>query len=145
LQVNMFLADAAEVSNGKLYALGMGWNVTGPGPSRSAIVAIFEVPWDRANMKHRFAFELLDADGNAVTVEDGGPPIRLDGEFGVGRPPDVKPGTPFNVPLAVNIDPFPLMPGQRFVWRLSIDGQSEPDWRLTFLTRPAAPPQQLAA
>jgi hypothetical protein len=44
-------------------------------------------------------------------------------------------GTPIDVALAVNLGPIPLEPGNRYTWRLSIDGDSE-DWALGFTTRP---------
>jgi hypothetical protein len=40
-------------------------------------------------------------------------------------------------PIALNFAPIRLEPGQRYVWRLEIDGKSEPDWRVAFNTRPA--------
>ena len=40
--------------------------------------------------------------------------------------------------MAINIGPLPLPPGQRYVWELSIDGESRPDWHLAFSTRPDA-------
>ena len=43
-------------------------------------------------------------------------------EFEVGRPAGIKPGTPLELPLAVNSGPLPLEPGGRYEWRLSIDG-----------------------
>ena len=38
----MLLADAAQVSEGKLHILGGGWSVTGP-PAPSAIALLVEV------------------------------------------------------------------------------------------------------
>ena len=64
---------------------------------------------------------------------DGGeerPIVFLDDvEFEVGRPAGIKPGTPLELPLAVNSGPLPLEPGGRYEWRLSIDGESDEDWR----------------
>jgi len=40
------------------------------------------------------------------------------------------------VALAVNLGPLPLEPGNRFTWRLTIDGNVEEDWALGFTTRP---------
>ena len=66
----MMLADAAQAVEGKLYILGGGWSITGPEPTPSAIAAYIQVPWDRTNVQHEFRFELLDADGNPVILED---------------------------------------------------------------------------
>ena len=47
----------------------------------------------------------------------------------------IEPGTPLELPLAVNSGPLPLEPGSRYEWRLSIDGEGDEDWRLAFSVR----------
>ncbi len=137
----MMLADHAQAAEGKLNIIGGGWNVTGPEPGPFAIAILFEVPWDRANEEHRFLLELVDQDGVAVLVEtvDGEAPLTIEGQFEVGRPPGLKPGTSLAFPLALNMGPQPLAPGGRYEWRLTVDGESHEDWRLVFATRPAGP------
>jgi len=140
VKITMVLADAATVSEGKLNLLGAGWTVTGPQPTASAIGLIVHVPWDETNRRHRLALRLVDADGAHVEVDqpDGsGQRIEVLAEFEVGRPPGVVPGTRLPMPLAVPIGPIPLIPGQRYVWELSVDGRSDEDWRLPFDVRPA--------
>jgi Family of unknown function (DUF6941) len=147
MKVTLMLADAAQVSEGKLYIIGGGWTVTGPDPIPFAIAMHIEVPWDQANSKHFFRLELVDADGHPVMVEtpDGEQPLTAEGEFEVGRPPGVKAGTPLAIPMALNFAPAPPIPaGGRYEWRLSIDEHSDEDWRLTFSTRPGGP-QSMAA
>jgi hypothetical protein len=142
VKVTMLLADFAVVAEGKLTIVGGGWSVTGPAPSPFAIALKIEVPWDQANTQHTMRLELLDADGQAVLVPPGAPteeqPLMVEGQFETGRPAGLKPGTPLDVMLAVNVPPQPIPPGGRYEWRLSIDGRSDDDWRLTFSTRPAA-------
>jgi hypothetical protein len=140
----MLLADAAQASEGKLYILGGGWNITGPDPNPSAIAIYAEVSWDMANMQHPWKLELLDSDGEPVMVPTpmGEQPLVIEGVLEVGRPPGVTPGTGLPVPLAINLGPIPLPPGGRYEWRLSIRGESDENWRLPFSTRPAAPPGQ---
>jgi hypothetical protein len=140
VKATMMLADAAQAAEGKLYILGGGWSITGPAPYPSAIALLIQVPWDRTNEEHRFRVELVDSDGDAVALDadDNGPqPVIIEGSFEVGRPPGIKPGTPIDVPLAINVGPLPLPPGSRYEWRLSIDGESHEDWRLAFSTRSA--------
>ena len=60
--------------------------------------------------------------------------VAFGGEFEVGRPPGLKPGTPLDFPVAVNSTPLPLEPG-RYEWRLTIDGASREDWTLPFTVR----------
>lgn len=135
----MLLADYAVVSDGKLTIVGGGWSVTGPAPTASAIALKIEVPWDQANTQHTMRLELLDADGGPVPVPADAPdedqPVMIEGQFETGRPAGLKPGTPLDVMLAVNVPPLPIPPGGRYEWRLSIDGRSDDDWRLAFSTR----------
>lgn len=136
----MLLADYVQVADGKLTVVGGGWSLTGPAPTPFGIAILVHVPWDQANRRHVLRLELLDADGQPVLVpaEDGGeaPIVFFDDlEFEVGRPAGIKPGTPLEMPLAVNSGPLPLAPGARYEWRLSIDGEVDDDWRLGFSVR----------
>lgn len=137
MKATLILADYAVVSDGKLTVVGGGWSQTGPDPSAFGIGLLIQVPWDQANTVHSFSVELLDADGNPVafeTEEGEQQPVAFGGEFEVGRPPGLKPGTPLDFPVAVNSTPLPLAPG-RYEWRLTIDGQGREDWTLPFTVR----------
>ncbi|MSO94773.1 MAG: hypothetical protein EXQ81_03140 [Thermoleophilia bacterium] len=145
MKVTMLLADFAQVADGKLTVVGGGWSLTGPDPTPFGIAILVHVPWDQANRRHTLRLELVDADGRAVTVPaedqegdaDGEPVVFLnDVEFEVGRPAGIKPGTPLELPLAVNSGPLSLEPGSRYEWRLSINGDGDEDWRLAFSVRP---------
>ena len=95
-------------------------------------------PWDRANEEHRFKLELVDADGYPVLVpsaEGGEVALTIEGQFEIGRPPGVKPGSALPFPMALNLPPQPIPPGGRYEWRLSVDGDTHEDWRLVFSTR----------
>jgi hypothetical protein len=143
MKVTLLLADAAQAAGGKLYILGGGWSITGPGPSTCALALKVEVPWDQANQRHRFELSLVDEDGRQVILpsDQGERPIDINGEFEVGRPPGLLPGTPIDYVLAVNFASVPFPPGRRLEWRLSIDGRTEDDWRVGFTTRPSSPQQ----
>jgi hypothetical protein len=134
----MLLADFAQVADGKLTIVGGGWSMTGPEPMPFGIAILIRVPWDQANHRHVMRLELIDADGQQVTVEtdESEEPVVFfdDVEFEVGRPAGVKPGTPLDLPLAVNAGPMPLEPGV-YEWRLTIDGIGDEDWRLPFTVR----------
>ncbi len=142
MRVTMLLCDFAQVADGKLYISGGGWSVAGPQPSPSAIALKIDVPWDRTNNRIRLRLRLLGQDGQSVMQQgqQGASPVEVNAEFEVGRPPGVSVGTPIDVPLAMNIPPMSLPPGQRFSWELTLDGQSDPDWHLAFQTRQAQPP-----
>jgi hypothetical protein len=135
------LADAAQAVGNKLYILGGGWSIIGPGPTPSAIALYIKIPWDQANVKHTMRLELVDSDGHPVLVDgaDGEQPVLIENEVEVGRPPGLTPGTPIDVSLAINLGPLPLRPSGRYEWRLSIGEESDEDWRLPFSVRPAPP------
>jgi hypothetical protein len=142
MKVTMLLADSAQAVGGKLYILGGGWSITGPEPTPFAIAFKIEIPWNEANRPHEFALELLDADGHPVMMEtpQGRLPIRIEGQLAADRPEDLTPGNPVDSAAALNFSPLPLVPGNRYVWRLAIDRQSEADWSVAFTTRPADRP-----
>jgi hypothetical protein len=140
MKVTLMLADSAQAVEGKLYILGGGWSVTGPEPTPMAIAMKLEVPWDETNRRHAWRLELLDSDGRPVTLSSGadGRAIEIGGEFEVGRPAGVKPGTPIDLPLAINLSALALEPDGRYVWKLWIDDRTDEDWQAAFTTRPAA-------
>lgn len=137
MKVFMMLADHAQTVNGKLYILGGGWSVTGPDPVPSSVAIRIEVPWNEANRKHNLKVELLDADFKPLKIPSptGVAPVIVTGDFEVGRPPGLIAGTPIDFPFAFNVGPLPLPPGQRFVWKLSIDDKSNDNWQVAFSTR----------
>jgi hypothetical protein len=134
MRVTIMLADAAQESGGKLYILGGGWSVTGPEIPPSALALKIDVPWDQANRRHTWMLNLVSEDGVPVEIE--GQPLRIEGEFEVGRPPGAAPGSYIDVPLAVNFGSLPLAPGRRYVWQFGIDGETNPDWDREFFVRP---------
>jgi hypothetical protein len=137
VKVTLLLSDYAVVSDGKLTIVGGGWSQTGPEPAPFGIGLLIQVPWDQSNTRHTFQVELLDADGEPVVLEtDEGEeqPVAFGGDFEVGRPPGLKPGTPLDFPVAMNSTPLPLEPG-RYEWRLTIDDESRQDWSLAFTVR----------
>jgi hypothetical protein len=143
----MLLCDAAQVADGKLYILGGGWSMTGPDPVPSAIALKIEVEWSEADRPHHWELFLEDEDGRPVMVQtpEGAQSVEVRGEFTVTHPSTVPEGSPIDVALAVNMGPIPLPPGSRYVWRLTIDGETLPGASLGFTTRPRTEPPAEAA
>ena len=139
MKATMMLADSAQVAGGKLYILGGGWSVTGPAPSPSAIAVLVSVPWNETNRKHTVRVELVDEDYRPVLVptQEGDQPLSIRGDFEVGRPPGIVPGSSIEIPFAFSLGPIPLQPGKRFVWKLLIDDKADENWQVVFSTRPA--------
>lgn len=135
----MLLADAAQSVEGKLYILGGGWSVSGPQPTPMAVALKIDVPWDQTNRRHAWSLGLVDADGQPLLLQtpEGPQGVQITGEFEVGRPAGLPPGTPIDVALAVQTGPLPLPPGGRYTWKLTIDGRTEESWQVSFTTRSA--------
>jgi hypothetical protein len=95
----MILCDSAEVSNGKLYLLGGGWNrltVNSLQTKRSmSIAAAVRVPWFATNQRHSLEFK--------VETEDGKELASVKGEFEVGRPPGIPGGSSQLAQAVLNI------------------------------------------
>lgn len=137
LTVDMLLCDSAQVAGGKLYILGGGVAAIGPKPQPLALALQITIPWDRANVQHHWRIELFDEDGHVVTI--GEKPVVVQGKFEAGRPAGLRPGSPLGVSLAINLTPLPLPPGSSYAFGLSIDDETQPDWRVRFFVKP--PPQ----
>lgn len=143
MRVTLILADFASVAENKLTVVGGGWNATGPQPSPFGIGCIIHVPWNQTNQNHTFRFALADIDGDPVEVEtpNGTEPLFFEGQFQVGRPPGVRPGSAIPFPVAFNGPPLPLQPGCHYVWQFALNGKEREDWRLSFSTNEEAQSQ----
>jgi len=115
----LLVADAADAVGGKLYLLGGGWDrlfvpqLPGPPVAPFCVAIGISVPWGMTNKKLRLAIDVLDADGREIAQVAGG-------EFEVGRPPGMRPGTPQRLQVAVPAQPrFPAE--GRYVVRCSVD------------------------
>lgn len=138
MRVTMLLCDFAQAAEGKLYVMGGGWSIRAEMAPMALAIKI-DVPWSETNRPHQWNLTLVDADGAPVMVEgpEGARPIQISDGFEVGRPAGLPEGTAIDVPIAINVAPIPLPPNKRYVWRLEIDGASNDDWHVSFLTRPS--------
>jgi hypothetical protein len=134
----MLLCDYAQVADQKLYVVGGGWSIMGPDPVSSAIAIKIDVAWNETEMMHHLQLYLEDADGRPFMMEtpNGLHGLEVMHDFQVARPTTVPDGTPADFALAINFPSLPLPAGNRFIWRLSIDGESHEDWALSFTVRP---------
>jgi hypothetical protein len=131
------------VVGGKLFFLGGGWNIAvdrTPRPMSMALAIVMSVPWTATNELHKFTASLLTEDGQLVTAPDG-KQVEIKGDFEVGRPPRIKPGTSFNAPLAFQLA-MPMSPGA-YRWELSVDGSvmAEESFTITPAPKTPLPPQ----
>lgn len=136
MEVNAFLADSAEAVQGKIYALGIGWNTiyaenfpaTHP---RVAVGVTIHVPYIATNQMHNVTLHLMHQDGDRVRIglkpgaDPGSPePIyELGGQFNVGRPPLLPAGDDQVVALAMTINGLQFDKPDMYSWIISIDGK----------------------
>jgi hypothetical protein len=108
------IADAAEVSGGKLYVIGGAWDryfaQTYPTPARLAIVIAVLVPWNQCNEKQPISVSIVDADGTNVVPD-------ITAQVEVGRPPGLTAGADQRAMLAINTM-FPLNKPGRYEVRI---------------------------
>lgn len=131
------LCDSVQVAADKLFILGGGWSVTGPEPVPSGLAGIIEVDWDEAGSDHHWELFLSDEDGAPVTfpTPEGDQSVEIRGDFNLGRPEGLPPGSPVSLPLGINFAPLPLLGGKRYMWRLVIDGETHEGWVVAFSVR----------
>ncbi|MGI8945959.1 MAG: DUF6941 family protein [Thermoleophilaceae bacterium] len=115
----MLLCDSAQEVGGKLYILGGGWSFLHrpDAPTAMALAIKIAVPWDETNAAHTLRALLLTEDGDPVEVD--GESVEANGDFEIGRPAGIKPGTNLDAPFVLS---FQLaLPAGGYVWELQID------------------------
>lgn len=94
----LILADYGESLNGKIYAMGGGWNMLRlpqiPQEWAFSIVFAIDVPWAETNRRHTLTLHIEDPDGTLVGDE-----FSLD--FETGRPPGAVEGQDQRISLAL--------------------------------------------
>jgi len=94
----LLLTDHSESLNGKLYAMGAGWNMLRfpelPQEWGFAIALGVDVPWDETNQRHSLRLRIEDPDGEILGEE-----FSMDLE--TGRPPGSVPGQDQRIVLAL--------------------------------------------
>lgn len=133
MRVDAFLADSAEVVQGKIYALGAGWNTIyvrqfPAAHRRLAVAATVHVPFTATNASHKFELKLVTEDGVDYPIglradAEGKPqPVRgMGGDFTLGRPPHLVDGDEQVASFAFTIDGLRFPEPGMFTWVISID------------------------
>jgi hypothetical protein len=134
MEIDAFLADSAESVQGKIYALGIGWNtiLVNQFPATHPRVALgitIHVPYTATNVNHTLNVSLVNEDGNkqvlGIAADGFGQPepvLDLKADFNLGRPPMLPQGDEQIVAMSMVLDQmmFPL-PGM-LAWVLEVDG-----------------------
>lgn len=131
MSVRLMLADAAQVHQGKMFALGAGIAVAVPTPPNSftpmAIAGVIIVPWEEANKPHSLALDLVDLDDQPyqVTTTMGEAAFRIQANFSTSARPELRRGSTLVVPIALQF-PLQLRAGE-YRFKVTLDGAEMPD------------------
>jgi len=156
--VSLILADFAVADQlGKLQRVGGGLQLIGrdhtTGASAAfALVVSLTLPPDLFNEQYAFELVLGDSAGNPLELAEsaavpGSRVMRFGQTLQIEEPNFRGSGVPrralptrSHVVLYFNTG-LPLPPGRALVWRARIDGESKPDWTVSFFVPapPAAP------
>jgi len=130
MEIDAFLADSAESVQGKLYAIGIGWNsiLTGGFPfaqSRIALGITVQVPYTETDGLHSLSVHLEDEDGRrkqlGLSGPNGAPIAEIRSSFSVGRPPGLPAGDAQMISFAMNFDQLPFEKPAMYNWVVSIN------------------------
>jgi len=137
MEVDAFLADSAEAVQGKVYALGIGWNTVyvralPSAHPRVSVGMTIRVPYTATNQNHTVLLHLESEDGERIPLgeepseadEEPKQVFELGGQFNVGRPPLLPPGDDQVVCLALTVNNLTLEKLAMFHWVISVDGTS---------------------
>jgi hypothetical protein len=110
VEVDGFLADSVAAVQGKLYAIGAGWNrihvaLFPARHDRIAVGLLFRIPAGTPNESRRFELRIEGPDGHEIqlgTGPDGRSVGRIGGDFTAGAAEEQI------VPLALNLNGMPL-------------------------------------
>ena len=123
MEVDAFLADSVVAVQGKLYALGVGWNriVVPTFPARHGRIGIgllFRLPAGTRNERRRFDLRVEGPDGREIQLGTGSGGIggRLGGEFTAGAADEQI------VPIALNLNGMPLTAAGDYRFVVSLRG-----------------------
>lgn len=123
MEVDAFLADSVVAVQGKLYALGVGWNriVVPTFPARHDRIGIgllFRLQAGTRNERRRFDLRVEGPDGGEIQLGTGSGGIggRLGGEFTAGAADEQI------VPIALNLNGMPLTAAGDYRFVVSFGG-----------------------
>jgi hypothetical protein len=132
----LFLADRAEVVNGKLYAMGAAWERIGVTDFGQPLTISFAlgvlVPWNATNRPHTVSLTIHDADGQLLD-------FRVEASFVTGRPPNLN-GETQRVLLAVPSALVRLPGPGSYVLSAAVDGLEAKTVRFSAAQAAAQPP-----
>lgn len=124
MEIIAMLSDYAQVDpQGKVSAIGLGWNIIRTPLAAHTLLTIFKLDWNEAAEEHAFTVDLVDEDGRPVLLPSviigEVNPIHVEGSFTTGRPPALAPGSELFQHVALNFTVgMQLRPG-RYEYRVA--------------------------
>lgn len=145
----LILADAATVEGGKLFILGGGIYIAGPGPINMGVALQVMIPWESRTRRLTARIHLKDGNGQDVLVPGprGPAPLMVQAEFEVAPSPGTPAGSEIPFAFAFNAAGLPL-PGGDYAWYAFSSDEEKPFARAPFTVRAGTlphmnpPPQQ---
>jgi hypothetical protein len=135
MEVTAFLADSAETVNGKIYAMGIGWDLL-MSPTfpfafpRVALGIMIHVGWTETDIGHELRVHLETEDGQVVPLTQPDPrdpeqtvTTEWGSTFSVGRPEALSPGSDQIVPFSLNVNDLSFPGPGGYSWVIAIDGE----------------------
>lgn len=123
-------ADSAQRDSvGKVHALGLNWTWVGtPTPAMAVVIVLDPDVDDELTNTVELAVEMIDGDGQPVTLGPAGEPLRVQIQATADEPAS-------RLMLAFSVGPgIPLEPG-RYSWR-AVDSDDKEYSRVGFDVRP---------
>jgi len=138
VHVKLYLADYAAVTpDSKLTTVGAGISIVGT-PATFTVFGILDWAWGGVGQHHTVEMELVDEDGHLFEfpLPDGSEgSVKVSHTQPLVAAPGVEPGTRIQSPLAMPLNGLPLKAGSRYEVRITIDGETDPEWYVGFSTR----------
>jgi len=137
------LADFAQVHAGKLYIVGGGVNITGPGPVSMGVAVQVVVPWNDRSKRRHLVVRLCDLDHNQISVPTpvGDIQVEVAADFEVVPAPGTLQASELPFAFSFYAPNLPLAPGG-YTWRLFLDDSTEEAAHATFSVRSPPSPGQ---
>lgn len=124
MKATFLLANSAQIYEGLVSALGIGWSQSYSPTMPYALVLIIQVPWDRTDHQHNLKVKLVDSDGrNPADSHGKRRVVEVRAQFAVGRPAGLPAGSDVETSETIQIAPMDLAPGQ-YEWRVEINDEA---------------------
>ena len=126
MRATVLLAHSAHLDqNATVHALGLGWTTTATPAPQHALIVFVDVAWSEIGEPFPIRAELVDGDGNRVAQTE-------ESVINARRHPVHPEGTSVTIPFVATIPTLNLTVGNRYQWRVSIDGEMHEEWLAGF-------------